>query len=161
MYVFPPSDVRDYAVLVTGGMSDVAMQVPTGAAIPAKIELILGIGRHQHWASNLLKIAAEYPSAQGAFYAAHHTLPFGGELGDGSSLSAFLFIEPRILPPSLVDWMHQDPKVGFFQAVPITTEEHAFAISKGSSELETLLAKAGFLITPDANRPSVVTASAG
>ncbi|MEK7793732.1 MAG: suppressor of fused domain protein, partial [Candidatus Hydrogenedentota bacterium] len=126
---------------------------------PANIELILGIGQHQHWASNLLKLAAEYPSAQGTFYAAHHTLPFGGELGDGSSLSAFLFIEPRILPPNLSDWMHRDPKIGFLQAVPITTKEHAFAVSKGSKELETLLAKAEFLITPYANRPSVVTAS--
>jgi hypothetical protein len=158
VYVFPPSHVRDYTVLVTGGMSDVAMQIPTGAAGPANIELILGIGQHQHWASNLLKIAAEYPSAQGTFFAAHHTLPFGGELGEGSSLSAFLFIEPRILPPTLSDWVHRDPRVGFLQVVPITTEEHAFAVSKGSEELETLLAKAGFLIMRDANRPSVVTA---
>jgi hypothetical protein len=156
LYVFPPDGQRDFVAVLTGGMSDLPMTVPDGSAATAHIELLLGIGQHQHWATNLLKLAADYPFGQGTFYEAHHTVPFGGEIGDGSSLSAFLLVRPRFLPEVLATFECGGKRIGFLQAVPITTVEHQFAVTEGSDKLEALLDKHGHLVTRDPNRQSVV-----
>jgi hypothetical protein len=156
LYVFPPDRQRDFVAVLTGGMSDLPMAVPDRSATEAHIELLMGIGQHQHWATNLLKLVAEYPFDQGTFYDVHHTVPFGGELGDGSSLSAFLFVRPRFLPEALTRFEFDGKRIGFLQAVPITTGEHQFAVAEGSDKLEALLEKHGYLITRDPNRQSVV-----
>lgn len=156
LYVFPPDRQRDFVVVLTGGMGDLPMAVPDGSGAEAHIELLMGIGQHQHWATNLLKVVAEYPFDHGAFYDVHHTVPFGGELGDGSSLSAFLFLRPRFLPEHLGKFELDGKRIGFLQAVPITTAEHQFAVAAGSDKLEALLERHGYLITRDPNRPSVV-----
>lgn len=156
LYVFPPAGQRDFRVVVTGGMSDLPMSVPEESDAREYIELIMGIGADQNWAINLLKIAAEYPFDYDTFLDVKHTVPFGGELGDGSSLSAFLFVEPRFLPPQLEEFEMNGIPVRFLQAVAITTAEYEFALAEGSDKLETLLEKHGFLITQDATRPSAV-----
>ena len=156
LYLFPPAGQRDFVAVVTGGMSDLPMPVPDGGPAEVNIELIMGIGEHQHWATNLLKVVAEYPFDQGTFYDVHHTVPFGGELGDGSTLSAFLFVRPRFLPVRLAQFELDGRRIGFLQAVAITTAEHQFAVAEGSDKLEALLEKHGYLITQDANRQSVV-----
>ncbi len=156
LYVFPPAEQRDFVVVLTGGMSDLPMTVPDGSAAQAHIELLMGIGQHAHWATNLLKLVAEYPFEQGTFYDVHHTVPFGGELGDGSSLSAFLFVQPRFLPAGLVPFQYGSKRIGFLQAVPITTAEHRFAVDEGSDKLEALLERHGYLVSRDPNRQSVV-----
>ena len=156
LYVFPPAGERDFVALVTGGMSDLPMAVPQGSEAAAHVELLMGIGQHQHWATNLLKLVAEYPFDEGAFYDVHHTVPFGGELGDGSSLSAFLFVKPRFLPTDLAQFEFGGRRIRFLQAVPITTAEHKFAVAAGSDKLEALLGEHGQLIIRDPNRQSVV-----
>lgn len=156
LYMFPPDGQRDFVAVLTGGMSDLPMAVPDRSAADPHIELIMGIGQHQHWATNLLKLVAEYPFDQGTFYDAHHTVPFGGELGDGSSLSAFLLVRPHFLPEGLASFECGGKRIGFLQAVPITTLEHEFAVAEGSDKLEALLEKHGYLITRDPNRQSVV-----
>lgn len=156
VYVFPPEGQRDFVAVLTGGMSDLPMAVLDGSTAEANIELIMGIGQHQHWATNLLKLVAEYPFDQETFFDVHHTVPFGGELGDGSTLSAFLLVRPRILPEDLTRFEFSGKRIGFLQAVPITTEEHHFAVAEGSDKLEALLEKHGYLITRDPNRQSVV-----
>ena len=156
LYVFPPAGQRDFFAVVTGGMSDLALAIPEGRTAQSHVELIMGIGQHQHWATNLLKLVAEYPFDQRTFYDVHHTVPFGGELGDGSSLSAFLFVRPRFLPEALAGLEVGGRRIGFLQAVPITTAEHEFAVSEGSAKLEALLEPRGYLITRDPNRASVM-----
>jgi hypothetical protein len=156
LYVFPADGQRDFVAILTGGMSDLPMAVPEGSGTEAHIELIMGIGQHQHWATNLPKLVAEYPFDQGTFYDVHHTVPFGGELGDGSSLSAFLLVRPRFLPEGLARFGFGGKRIGFLQAVPITTAEHQFGVAEGGDKLEALLEKHGYLITRDPNRQSVV-----
>lgn len=156
LYVFPPAGQRDFVAIVTGGMSDLPMPVPEGRAADAHVELVMGMGQHQHWATNLLKLVAEYPFDQGTFYDVHHTVPFGGELGDGSSLSAFLFVQPRFLPENLARFEFDGRRIRFLQAVAITTVEHQFAIAEGSDKLEALLEKHGYLITREPIGRSVV-----
>jgi len=156
LYVFPADGQRDFVAVLTGGMSDLAMAVPDGSSAEPHIELIMGIGQHQHWATNLLKLVAEYPFEGGTFYDVHHTVPFGGELGDGSSLSAFLFVRPSFLPEGLARFEVDGKRIGFLHAVPITTAEHQFAVAEGSDKLEALLETHGYLITRDPNRQSVV-----
>jgi hypothetical protein len=156
LYVFPPAGERDFVAVVTGGMSDLPMPVPKGSEAAAHVELLMGIGQHQHWATNLLKLVAEYPFDEGTFYDVHHTVPFGGELGDGSSLSAFLFVKPRFLPADLAQFKFGGRRIRFLQAVPITTAEHEFAVAEGSDKLESLLVEHGQLIARDPNRQSVV-----
>lgn len=156
LYVFPPAGQRDFVAVLTGGMSDLPMAVPDGSTAQSYIELVMGIGQHAHWATNLLKLVAEYPFDQGTFYDVHHTVPFGGELGDGSSLSAFLFVQPRFLPEGLARFQFDGKRIGFLQAVPITAAEHRFAVDEGSAKLEGLLERYGYLVTRDPNRQSVV-----
>lgn len=156
LYVFPPAGQRDFVAVVTGGMSDLPMAVPEDSMAAPYIELVMGLGRHEHWATNLLKLAAEYPFAQGTFFDVHHTLGFGVELGEGSSLSAFLFVEPRFVPDDLLQFEFGGRRIRFLQAVAITTAEHRFAMTEGSVKLEALLAQRDFLITRDPKRPSVV-----
>ncbi len=156
LYVFPSAGQRDFVAIVTGGMSDLPMPVPEGSAAAAHVELVMGVGQQQHWATNLLKLVAEYPFDQGTFYDIHHTVPFGGELGEGSSLSAFLFVRPRFLPEELAQFEFDGRRIRFLQAVAITTAEHQFAVAQGSDKLEALLEKPGYLITRDPNRQSVV-----
>jgi len=156
LYLFSPDGQRDFVAVLTGGMSDLPMAVPDGSAAEAHIELIMGIGQYQDWATKLLKLAAEYPFDHGTFYDVHHTVPFGGELGDGSSLSAFLLVRPRFLPDGFARFEFGGKRIGFLQAVPITTAEHQFAAAEGSDKLEALLERHGYLITRDPNRQSVV-----
>lgn len=156
LYVFPPAGGRDFVAVLTGGMSDLAMAVPEGSTAAPYIELALGLGRHEHWATNLLKLTAEYPFDHGTFLDVHHTVGFGAELGEGSCLSAFLFVEPRFLPEQLLRFEFGGRRVRFLQAVAITTAEHRFAMTEGSDKLEALLEQRGFLITRDPKRPSVV-----
>jgi len=156
LYVFPPACQRDFVAVLTGGMSDLPMAVPDMSAAEAHIELLMGVGEHQHWATNLLKLVAEYPFDQVTFYHVHHTVPFGGELGEGSSLAAFLFVQPRFLPQGLAAFELGGNRISFLQAVPITTAEHQFAVAEGSDKLEALLEKHGYLITRDPKRQSVV-----
>jgi hypothetical protein len=85
LYVFPPAGLRDFVAVATGGMSDLPMAIPDGSAAAAHTELLMGIGQLEYWAANLLKLVAEYPFDQGTFYDIHHTVPFGGELGDDRS----------------------------------------------------------------------------
>jgi hypothetical protein len=120
-------------------MSDLPMVVPEGSTAAPYIELIMGIEQHEFWASGLLKLTAEYPFAQCTFFDVHHTVRFGGELGGGSDLSAFLFVEPRFLPEDLNRFEFRGRQIRFLQAVAITTAEHRFAISHGSDRLEALL----------------------
>ena len=156
LYVFPPDGQRDFVVALTGGMSDIPMAVPHENRAEVRIELMMGMGQHQHWATNLLKLVAEYPFDQGTFYDVHHTVPFGGELGEGSTLSAFLLVRPRFLPEGLARCEIGGKRIAFLQAVAITTAEHEFAVAEGSDKLEALLEKHGYLITRDPNRQSVV-----
>lgn len=156
LYLFPPAGERDFVAVMTGGMSDLPMTVPDGRDSDSHVELLMGMGQHQHWATNLLKLVAEYPFDQGTFYDVHHTVPFGGELGDGSSLAAFLFVRPRFLPEALGRFEFEGKRIRFLQAVAITTAEHQFAVAEGSEKLEALLEEHGFLVTRDPNRPSVV-----
>jgi hypothetical protein len=143
--------------VLTGGMSGLPMAVPEGSMAGAHVELLMAMGQHQHWATNLLKLVAEYPFEQGAFFDVHHTVPFGGELGDGSSLSAFLFVKPRFLPQALAQFEFAGRRIRFLQAVAITTAEYEFAVAEGSDKLELLLEKHGHLISRDPNRRSVVS----
>ncbi len=156
LYVFPPAGRRDFVAIVTGGMSDLRMPVPGDGAAATYVELCMGMGQHQHWATNCLKVAAEYPFDHGEFFGIHHTVAFGAELGDGSTLSAFLFVKPRFLPPELAQFDLGGKSVQFLQAVPITTAEREFAVAEGSARLEALLEAHGHLILRDQNRQSVI-----
>lgn len=156
LYEYPPAGECDFVTILTGGMGDIPMSIPDGISAVSRVELLMGTGENQNWGFNLLKLVAEYPFDQRTFLHVHHTVPFGGELGSGSTLSAFLFVRPRILPDELGTFEINGNRIGFLQAVAITTEEHRFALEHGSEKLEALLESHDCLITRDRNRRSIV-----
>jgi hypothetical protein len=161
LYECPPTPERDFIAIVTGGMSDQPMPVEASNVPGPRRELMMGIGAADPKAILALKLTANYPFQCHTEIDIHHTVSFGSEFGDGSALSAFLFVAPRFLPDSLAELELYGQRVQFLQAVLITTAEQQYAMREGSEKLEPLLDAHGYLITRDFRRPSVVDMPAG
>ncbi len=137
---------RKVVTLVTAGMSDRAMKVPTGIDAPRRVELIFYCSETSEEYVQTLRFLAHFPHDQNAWVGEQHTIPNGNPPAPffGSAvLDTVLFLRPivmrdRTLPKELV--LDGDP-VHFLWLVPLTTAECNLKLERGAGAIMELFNK--------------------
>lgn len=142
VYQHPPghSD-RDFYTLVTGGMSDHLMTLPSDVPPDfGRVELIFYCSEPRTEYCELLRLMARFPHDNRTWFGQGHTIPNGqppGPLFDNPLLDTVLFM-PTVLSPddSLAERLQlgQLP-VNFLWVVPITSAECEFKLNHGFDAL--------------------------
>jgi len=150
-------------VLVTSGMSDLAMRVPraAGADAPRRVELIFYCTEPKKEYLETLRWVARFPHDQKTWLSFGHTVPNGNPPAPfwGSEILDTLLFMPTIvtrdqnLPQQLV--LAGDP-VHFLWVVPLSTPECNLKLEKGFSAILDLFDKNRHPHIFDATRKSYV-----
>jgi hypothetical protein len=168
----PHIDVHTYArsgpkgevfVLVTSGMSDLPMHIPTGVdkSAPRRVELIFYCAEPKKEYLETLQWTARFPHDQKTWLSFGHTIPNGNPPSPlwGSEILDTLLFMPTILkrdqalPNELV--LSGDP-VHFLWVVPLTTAECNLKLEKGFGAILDLFEKNRHPHVFDAARKSYV-----
>lgn len=129
-------DGSENCVLVTGGMSDIAMRTPRGADVPRRVELILYCTEPKPEYIETLRWVAHFPHNQKTWIGMGHTIPNGnppGPIWGSDVLDTILLLSTVVqadaaLPEKLS--IAGDP-VDFLWVVPLTTAECNLKLEKG------------------------------
>lgn len=142
VYLYPPRRPgRPFYTLVTGGMSNLPMQIPKGADRSyARREIIMYCEKPDDDLIGLVRYYAHYPFDNATWLGDWHTVPNGSKyepIFENSALCGALFIHPilvsdRNLGEKLV---FQGEPVEFLWLVPITKAEMSLAMEKGTAAL--------------------------
>jgi hypothetical protein len=141
----PPDDGRPFHTLVTSGMSQRAMTVPTGAEEFAYSELFLLLPPEWDvsfaWPVRLLRELARYPHERGTWLGCGHTIQNGREgtsaapYEDGVRFCATLLTHPVTLGEELAERRLPGRSIHFYQLIPLYLEEIRFALQHGTGAL--------------------------
>lgn len=168
--LIPHIDVMEYSrnendgsfrILVTSGMSDLAMAVPAKAEAPRRVELIFYCSEPKREYAETLRLLGRFPHDQKTWIGPGHTILNGNPpapLWDSAKLDTFLFLptlirEDRDLQDELI--LGGDG-VQFLWVVPITTPECNLKLAEGTNALLDLFTKNRHPHIFDPNRPSYV-----
>ncbi len=164
VFRFPPTrrfwaPARDATVYVTGGMSD--MVQPYATESPLRVELTAFLSGQSSAPDGIDPVAqalhnlAHEPFRRPLFLGPLHTVDLGSPIAVGSRMTAFFF---AVTPgPSQAALRKASGAADLFiQAVPITAEELALAISEGSEALLSLFESSRVAPYFDLDRPSLV-----
>ena len=157
VYPCPPSDTRCCWTLVTGGMSDLPQNVPSGCGVvSSRTEMLMYASQPEDWVFGVLKYLAEYPFAQNTFFHWDHTLANGAPLAEAyPELTSIVFLPPSLEDPGLGDLHLDGDRVCFLWAVPISERERQYAIRNGCEALQMVLESEGLGYVVDFSRESV------
>jgi hypothetical protein len=166
--VIPPNDGHPYLTLFTTGMSDVAMQAPTGQEAYQYAELVMHLpadwphprgkaaGEDVLWPCTWLRQAAYYPHL-------NHTW-LGGPMVIISSDDPPVPLGPNTKQTCLLlladfgEWSPsaiENKEVHFYTVIPIYTEERDFEKKHGVVPLVQRLQEHGYTVMVDVNRGNV------
>jgi len=132
--------------LATAGMSDLAMNIPAGADVPRRVELIFYCSEPSAEYIETLRWLAHFPHDQKTWIGSGHTVPNGNPPAPfwGSSvLDTILLLPPlvkrdRTLAQELI--LGGDP-VHFLWVVPLTSAECNLKLKKGTDAILDLFQK--------------------
>jgi hypothetical protein len=142
---FPSVDVHTYfrrnvCTLVTSGMSDLPMNIPAGADVPRRVELIFYCSEPRPEYCDVLQWLAHFPHDQKSWIGWGHTVPNGtppAPFWGSTILDTVLFMEPIVkVDQTLAEalTLGGDP-VRFLWVIPLTTPECNFKLEKGTSAI--------------------------
>lgn len=151
----PPQDTRPVRTLVTAGMSDRPMTVPSGKSVPRYIELMVTLPRtwafdekarrdpRWNWPLEQLRSIAELPRTQSRWVGWGETIANGEPplpLGPNTKLSGAVIVPSLLVPQDFYELTIAAHSIAFFSVLPIYTEELELKEAKGVNHLfETLL----------------------
>lgn len=145
VYVFPPSDQRDFFTFVTGGMSDLPMNAPAELGPEyRRVEIVFYATEYREEYAGLLRSIAHFVHDYRAWLHWGHTMPNGQPpqpLFGTKHLDAMLFTIPIIQPDaSLGEKLLLDSQpVNLLWLIPITTAECELKLEQGADALYGLL----------------------
>lgn len=173
-WVKPTSD-RPFHTLITSGMSEAPMNVPTdvneSGYEPSWAELMVTLpadwplsekafeDENNYWPIRWLKIVANLPHEYDTWIGFGHTIPNGDPpepIADRTPFSGVI-----VLPSALADedfWqlkVNADKTVEFFALMPLFAEEMNHKLTKGTESLLDRFDKHGILDLVDPNRKNV------
>jgi len=168
--LIPHIDVMEYSrtgkdgqvcVLVTSGMSDLAMNVPAKTEAPRRVELIFYCTEPNQEFIDTMRWLAHFPHDQKTWIGAFHTIPNGNPPAPlwGSPILDTIFLLPPIVKKdaNLQDDLILDGDgVEFLWIVPLTTAECNLKLAKGSDAILDLLQENRHPHVFDPNRKSYV-----
>ena len=127
---------------MTGGMSDVDMNIPEAVEVPENIELtayskdtVLTTGKKKHdFLCEILRWMAYFPFTENTYFSARQTFDVGRPIVPNSRMTAYYFAETPII--SADELFQNCPTAnGFVHLVPISEQERMFAMDNGPEEL--------------------------
>ena len=170
VWIVPPNDRRPYQTLVTAGMSDRPMTVPTGygrahaeltLSLPASWTLTTAAmeSERAYWPVRLLVNLARFPQRYATFLDETHTVP-NGDLPEPYAMNTRMVC--ALIGPSpfggteLGDVHRRDgPLVRFLSVIPIYRDEMEFKLRHGAAALFERLKRAGINDVLNAKRATV------
>jgi hypothetical protein len=165
VYVHEPSEGRDFYTLVTGGMSDLPMNVPDDAPkAPRRTEIVFYLPADeapQREYADFLRTSARFVYDYETWLCWGHTIPNGDPprpIFPGKPFVSLLFLSPLFKPDSqLAEHLVVDgDPVHFLWIVPITAAEHRLKMDRGTGALEEAFNRARLPFVFDENRASCV-----
>jgi hypothetical protein len=167
VYIYPAKEGRKPCTLVTGGMSDVPMNLPAkvraAKLAPARrVELIFYCTEARKEYLDTLRQLAHFPHAYSTWFAPSHTMPNGDPPRPfwdfAPQLDTVLFMpsivkDHRLLPDRLA--IGGDP-VEFLWVVPLTHAECEFKLEKGYDAMLELFEQHRHPLVFDPERGSYV-----
>ena len=187
VHVAGPSDDRPFCTLVTSGMSERPMAVPTHPDLdPVEVayaELLIHLppdwpgldGREMYqspeawkdenyyWPVRLLKTLARFPHEHDTWLGYGHTMGNGdppAPYAPGTDLSAVLLLPSIAMDESSYQLETPSRKINFFALYPLYAEELAFKLERGTEPLLGKLGEADIGPVLDPRRPNACEAIA-
>jgi hypothetical protein len=167
----PPTPERPYYTLVTSGMSDRPMTVPSGAEKYRYAELMLSLPAEwpismeafkeedNYWPVRLLKILARFPHEYDTWLSFGHTLPNDDPpqpYAPNTKLCCALLLVPLLVDKEF--WslkVSEEKTIHFYSIVPLYREEMEFKVKHGTDPLLDKLGEHNVNELLDAKRKNV------
>ena len=163
VYVYKPNSERPFYTLISGGMSDLPMNLNKDVDPKcARAEVVLYVVKPEERFIELVGYFARYPHQWQTWFGFGHTVPNGGmppqPLFDGACLDTMLFMPTIIgadkqLSEKLI--IESDP-VNLLWAVPITSQERELKLESGMDALLSIFDKVKHPVVLNPKRKSYV-----
>lgn len=152
---------REVCVLVTDGMSDLAMSVPPKVEAPRRIELIFYCGEPKPVYIETLRFLAHFAHDQKTWIGSFHTIPLGNaskKIMGSAALDTIFLLPPLVRKDQDLakDLVLDGDGVEFVWVVPISAAECQLKLAKGSSALLDLFQENKHPYIYDPSRKSYV-----
>lgn len=171
IHVVAPTKKRPWTTLVTSGMSDSPMNVPSGHEDARFAELMLALPREWslkqdqlrdesiYWPIRLLKMLARLPHEYDTWLGIGHTVPNGDPpqpYAENTDFSCAILLPP-VLCGEEFSALEVSPSkaINFYAVFPLFAEETNFKLSKGTEALYERLARHEVNELMDVNRRNV------
>ena len=166
-----PSDDYPYIRLVTSGMSDLPMTMPSENAVPRFVELIMSLpadwkldqtaleDEYWYWPVGLLKYLARLPHKYQTWLGWGHTVPNGDPAepyAPDTNLCGSIVLPSVTVPDGFHSLRIDDQKeITFYAVVPLFEEEMNLKLRLGTDELLDRLGNKGITDVVSRTRPNV------
>jgi hypothetical protein len=146
VFIYKPGyQGREFYTLVSSGMSDMAMTLPSGISDEyQRAEIVMYVNEPKDEYINLIRHYARYPHKYKTYFGHGHTIPNGQPAEpffSKSSLDTIIFI-PTILTPdkNFTGLIKEKSRlsVQLLHLTPITTQESEFKLESGTNDLYDL-----------------------
>jgi hypothetical protein len=166
----PPQDTRPVRTLVTCGMSDRAMSVPSGKNAPRYIELMVTLPRtwsfdekarqdpRWSWPMSQLRSIAQLPRTANRWIGWGETIANGAparQLGPNTKLCGAVIVPSLLVPQEFYELKIAAHSIAFFSVLPLYKEELELKEAKGVNHLFETLLDAGIKDFIDPRRKNV------
>jgi Suppressor of fused protein (SUFU) len=146
----PPQDKRPVRTLITCGMSDRPMNVPSGTNAPRYIELMMTLPRtwplddearqdvQWNWPLQQLRSIAEMPQTEDRWVGWGETISNGNPprpLAPSTKFCGAVIVPSLLVPPDFYELKIAAHSIQFFSVLPLFAEELALKDAKGTNHL--------------------------
>lgn len=157
--VINPTEEWDFYTLITVGLSDVKMDVPTEfnmlnleyaeilICLPAYWKLNDNDKQWQ-WPVNLMKTLVNLSTSPGGWISWGQTFDNLVPFSDTTEQSAAILVEPQMIEEEGLELILDDREVNFYQIIPLYIEELEYKEEHGAEALIMEMENVSFLVNP-------------
>lgn len=159
--MIPPSEERNYHVLVTMGMGAHWMNVPEELAEYKleRAELVICLppdwnlqsdDEKWYWPIRMLKVLARLPISEDTWLGWGHTVDNGEPFDESTQLCGCMLINPANFEETAnICSMPDGSEVNFYQAIPLYNEEMAYKMDNNAETLLNIMDDSILLLNPN------------
>lgn len=159
--MIPPSEERNYHILVTMGMGAHYMNVPEELAEykleRAELAICLPADWDLHsdeekwyWPIRMLKVLARLPISEDTWLGWGHTVDNGAYFDESTELSGCMLINPADFDETVnVCTMPDGSEVNFYQVIPLYSEEMTYKMDNNAEALLNIMDDGALIINPN------------
>lgn len=169
--LIPATAQRPYQLLVTSGVSELAMAVPEGAETHSRVELMIALPKdwpisaaafsneNYYWPIRWLKKIGRLPHEHDTWIGWGHTIPNGNPIQPiaNTKFTGVLLMPSFLLPEALYKLQTKDGEViRFYGLIPLYSSELELKLNSSLEALEEKLEQHQIDIVLDPNRKNTV-----